>query len=139
MAQKPAKKQKVKSEASKQTEEGFKGALPVDLDRIMESGNTLLDELSLHIVAVLDQEIKNQQPRLDSIIEWEKNYRGEKDSKSFPNTDSANTASPVSRSNTDAIYVRLAEAVRGKRRVFTIRPRTPEAVPYYKKLEDYVD
>ena len=139
MAQKPVKKQKAKSEASKQTEEGFKGALPVDLDRVMDGGKTLLDELSLHVVAVLDQEITNQQPRLDSIIEWEKNYRGDKDPKSFPNTDSANTASPVSRSNTDAIYVRLAEAVRGKRRTFTIRPRTPEAVPYFQKLEDYVD
>ena len=104
-------KEPAKEAETKHSYEGFRGALDVDLSKSDSEGVTLRDKLSKHVKEVLEQELRNQQPRLDMMKTWEDNYSGHKPPKEFPWSDSANVCTPVTRSNTDAVHVRLVDAI----------------------------
>lgn len=128
-----------KEVTTKRDVEGFKGSLPLDFNRTMKSGKTLREELSKHIDEVLTQEIKNQAPRIKKLKEWQDLYKGHKPPKSWPFEDCANTTSPLTRSNTDAIHVRLHDALFNKRKFWILKPTKPDTVDVAREIEDYLD
>lgn len=134
---------KVKSSSketiTKRDVEGFKGSLPIDFNKVMKSGKTLREELSKHIDEVLTQEIKNQAPRITKLKEWQDLYKGHKSPKSWPFENCANTTAPLIRSNTDAVHVRLHDALFNKRKFWILKPTKPTAVQYAREIEDYLD
>ncbi len=125
---------------SKHPYDGFRGALDVDLDKAVKGdGTTLRDELSKHVTEVLSQEIRNQAPRMQEMQTWEDNYAGRKPPKQYPWPDAANVCTPLTRSNTDAIHVRLVDALFNKRKMWMIRARDPLYVGIDRQLEEALD
>jgi len=118
--------------------DGFKGALNVDLTHLID-GKPLYDELSKHVKATLDKEIRNQAPRLKKIKDWEDNYSGVRAPKDYPWPNSANVCVPLTRSDTDAVHVRLVDAIFNKRKLWMIRALKPEFVGIDRELEDALD
>ena len=136
-----SKKAKVskKEVITKRDIEGFKGSLPLDFKKIMKSGKTLREELSKHIDEVLTQEIKNQAPRIKKLKEWQDLYKGHRDERTWPFPHCANTTSPLTRSNTDAIHVRIHDALFNKRKFWIMKASKPSAVGIDREIEDYLD
>ncbi len=108
------KKKKVTKKQEKEDEARFKGGFSVDLNRKMESGDTLREVLSKHVEETLDLELKNQEELINNLSYWHDQYKGKREPKSFPWERSSNVAIPLSRSNTDAIFVRIIDAIFNK-------------------------
>jgi len=125
---KAAKGDKAETAETKTDTQGWKGGCSIPLSRKMESGSTLREELSAHLEEVLSQELKNQEERVSNITRWEKQYRGVKPPKSFPFEKASNIAIPISRSNTDALFVRVSDTIFGYPKVVTCKPLTEEFV-----------
>jgi hypothetical protein len=107
---------------SKEDVIGWRGGLPLDFERKMESEKTLREELSIHVSEVLEQEITNQEERISNISEWLRQYKGERDERNFPFEKSANTAIPITRSGSDTVYVRLEDTLYGRKKIFLLKP-----------------
>lgn len=123
---------------SKSSIEGFRGGIDIDLTKQVKGG-VLKDVLSKHIKEVLEQELKNQQERIDKIAKWEKQYMGRRDKKNFPFLKAANVSVPITRSDADAIIVRVWEALFGKNKVWLVKAKTPELMDFARQLEDALD
>jgi len=133
---KGSKRDKLIKESVKAEFEGFRGGLPVDLDKKMSSGNTLREDLSGHIKELLDTELKNQSARIEKIGRGEKQYKGEKEPKNWPFPNCANTHSQLTRSNVDNIFVRIADGLFNKVKVWVMKARKPEFVDIDREVEE---
>jgi len=102
----PTKKEKVS--ATKQDLVGFLGGLSVNLDREMNDGTILREKLRNEVGLLLEQELTNQQERMDKIPVWNKMYRGQRRARE-PGL--ANVATPIPRILTEAIVVRIFEGL----------------------------
>jgi len=129
-------KKKVKEEALKGDIEGFRGGLNVDLSRVMDSGHTLEEDLSSFLQAILRQECENQRQFIDKIPEWENQYKGRREEKSWPWINCSNVAVPLTRSNIDAIYVRVIDVLFNQQKIALIKAVDPEFVDIAKDIED---
>ena len=106
---------------------GFRGGLPVNLDREMKDGTILRSKLRNEIGTILEQELQNQQARIDKIPIWNRMYRGEREDRGEGR---ANVATPIPRILTDAIFVRVSEGLDNQPEPFTATPVIdPEATP----------
>lgn len=133
---KKAGKDKADNKADTKTDtQGWIGGCSIPLKRKMDSGSTLREELSAHIDEVLSQEIKNQEERIDNITRWEKQYRGVKPPKSYPFEKASNIAIPISRSNTDALFVRVSDTLFSYPKIITCRPLETDFVDAAPKIE----
>jgi len=142
MPRKKIKKEKisVKPEAQKVDAVGWRGGVDIDLDRILKASNTdLRTELSGKVGTWLEQAIQNQEPLIKKLQKWQRQYKGLKKEKSFPYTGCANLAIPITRSRTDAVHVRVFEAVWGQMKVWIVRATKKEFVDIAPKLEDALD
>ena len=128
-----------KEEASKEDIVGFKGGFSVNLDRKMESGEKLRDVLSRHVGETLDLELKNQEDLINKLPYWHDQYKGKREPKSFPWENCANVAIPLSRSNTDAIFVRIVDAIFNKVKLWIAKAQKKEFVGFDKELEDQLN
>jgi len=131
---KATKKQKI--EATKSDLLGFKGGLPINLDRIMEGGGTLRDVLSQHLKETLLVERDNDTNLRANIVKWKKQYKGIKPPKSFPWPDCANVSVPVSRSRTDIAHVRLIESIFGRKKIVIVKAIKKKFIGIDKKIEE---
>lgn len=124
---------------SKNDVEGWKGGMKLDLKRKMKSGKTLREELAQHLSEVLSIELNNHEERVKKLRQWDKQYRGKRDPKSFPHPYAANVAVPITRSNTDVILVRLYDSIFNKRKHFILKAVDAEVVPIATQMEDALD
>lgn len=131
-----AKKSPAKESASKESFQGFPGGINVDLNRKMESGRTLGDELAEHLAITLDKEIDNRAERLENLDKWQKQYSGWREPKSFPFEKSANTSTPMTRAAVDTVYVRMEDTLYGRERIVLIKPVDPDATDIAFQIED---
>jgi len=99
------------------------GGQPIDLARKMENGKTLEDNLSAHLTVVVEQELRNQKRLIEKMRRWQNNYKGTREAKAFPADGVANVATPITRSDVDAIFVRVFDSLTNKRRVFLMKPK----------------
>ena len=120
-------------------EAGFLAGLPVNLDRTMKSGRTLREELSENVGKWLNDAIDAQQPLIDKISVWDRLYRGIKPDKNSPYPGCSNTAIPKTRTLTDAITVRIMDAVFGQIKLWIVRATDPKFVDLAPTLEDGLD
>lgn len=93
------------------------GGGPIDLSK-----NNLETRLTAFVRDILEREIENQKPRIESIKKWHKLYKQKRDKKNFPFEGAANICSPITRSDVDAIFVRIYDAITDKRRYFLFSP-----------------
>jgi hypothetical protein len=131
---KATKKQKIETTKSDLT--GFKGGLPVNLDRKMEGGGILRDVLSQHLKETLLVEKDNAVNLREDISRWQKQYDGKKPPKSFPFENCANVAVPVSRSRTDIAHVRLIESIFSRKKIVIVKAMKKEFIEWAKKIEE---
>jgi hypothetical protein len=129
----------LKDELVKGKIQDWKGGLPINLKQKTEDGRTLEEVLSAHIGETLDLELQNQKQLVAKIKKWNKNYKGIRDEKKYPYDGTANTASSMTRSDSDAIYVRCYDGLTNKRRYFLMKPRgvVPQAQKDYVKSLEY--
>lgn len=99
------------------------GGQPIDLERVMENGQTLEANLTAHLTIVVDQELRNQRKLIEKMRKWQNNYKGTREAKAFPSEGVANVATPITRSDVDAIFVRVFDSLTNKRRVFLMKPK----------------
>jgi hypothetical protein len=99
------------------------GGQPINLDRKMDNGQTLEDNLTRHLAIVVDQELRNQKKLVEKLRKWQNNYKGTREAKAFPAEGVANVATPITRSDVDAIFVRVFDSLTNKRRVFLMKPK----------------
>jgi len=105
----------------------------------MESGGKLREELSIHVGQTLDQELKNDEPLKNKLPYWHDQYKGKREPKSFPWENCANVAIPLTRSNTDAIFVRIVDAIFNKVKLWIAKAQKKEFVGFDKELEDQLN
>jgi len=118
---------------------GWKGGCSIPLSRKMASGKTLREELSAHLDDVLAKELDNQSARMESLARWGKQYKGEKPPKSFPFNQASNMAIPISRSNTDALFVRVADRLFGYKKYVTCKPLDEDFIDVAPKIEKAIN
>jgi hypothetical protein len=128
-----------KDSALKSTIEGFRGGLPIDLDRVMENGHDLREDLSAYLKQLLIQELDNQKDFVDKIPEWERLYRGWRDERNFPWDRCSNVATPVTRSNVDALYVRIIDTLFYVPQTIILRATDPDFEPIVGDIEDGIN
>ena len=120
------------------TVHAWKGGVPLKLDRKMESGSTLEEELTLHLRETMDVELRNQKKLVENLRRWQKYYKGVREEKGYPYEGTANVAIPITRSDADAIFVRIYDALTNKRKIFLMRPKgeaDEQKKAYFKVLE----
>ena len=125
-----------KTEALKSNVSGFRGGLQLDLNRTMESGRTLREELSDHITKVLSTELRNHEGYYDKVRKWEEQYSGHRPPKSSPFPDCSNISIPISRSDVDTLLVRIYDGLFNKKKLILVKALKPEFVDYDRKIED---
>jgi len=134
------KRKKEEPEFDKDDYQGFRGGIDVNLNRKVGDGMQTLEEvLSKHLKEVLDQEVKNQSERLEKISYWNSMYRGEREERDFPYPNCANVAVPITRSNTDAIHVRLVDALLSQQKLWVFRAKKEEFMGLDSEIEDAMD
>jgi hypothetical protein len=133
------KKDKAEEAETKSDIQGWKGGCQLPLTRKMDSGSTLREELSSHIDEVLAKGISNQSTRLESISRWENQYKGIKPPKSYPFDKASNIAIPITRSNTDALKVRVEDTIFSYQKIVTCRPVTEEFVEAAPAIEKAIN
>lgn len=114
------------------------GGVRLQLDRKMEDGGTLEEVLTKHIQATMDVELRNQKGIIANLRKWQKYYKGVRDEKGYPYEGAANVAIPITRSDADAIFVRIYDALTNKRKFFLMKPKgvaDPQKEAYFKALE----
>ena len=128
-----------KQEEVRADEQGFQAGCAVNLNRVMRDGRTLRETLSEFIGKTLNQELENQQPLIDKLAVWNRQYQGIKPDKNIPYQGCSNTAIPKTRSLTDALTVRIIDAVFGQVKLWVVKPSKPEFVDLAPDLEDGLD
>lgn len=139
----PKKKKITKQQKKEASKEDiiFKGGMNVDLEKRIKSKNNerLRDVLSQHVGKVLDQELKNDETLQGNLSRWHDMYKGKREPKVFPWEKCANVAIPISRSNTDAIFVRIVDAIFNKTKLWIVKAQKKELVGFARKLEDQLN
>jgi len=130
---------KEKINETKEDVRGYVGGLSVDLDRVMESKRTLREELSEYLVDILDTEIKNQEEYIGKISDWQKLYSCKKEKKTFPFVGCANVKNPIAHSGVDTIFVRAADNLFNKQKVWLVGAKKPGYEEIAKNIEDGLD
>jgi hypothetical protein len=130
----PTKKEKIT--ATKEDLMGFRGGMPINLEKIHEDGESLRTKLSRHLKETLYTETKNQERLVDKLNKWQKQYKGIKEEKNWPWPGAANVSAPVSRTRTDVTLVRLIESIWSKATLILVRAMKKEFVGIDKKIED---
>jgi hypothetical protein len=98
------------------------GGKPIDLERTMESGKTLKEELSAHLCETLDKEMENHVKYIKKIERWNKIYKADKRG-NRPQEWMADVSIPIARCNADAIRVRIMDMLFNKRKIALMNPR----------------
>jgi len=129
----------VPPEQAKSDEIGYRGGLPVDLDREMKNGQKLRELLTSALSKELEKEIENHRDRIDSIGRWNKLYAGVREAKNYPYAGANNIAIPFSMYQTDATTVRLMDAIWSQKKVFIVTGRKPPFTEMATELEDGLD
>ena len=114
------------------------GGVRLKLKRKMDSGRTLEDELTDHVRETMDVELRNHKKLIENLRRWQNNYKGVREEKGYPYEGTANVAIPVTRSDADAIFVRIYDALTNKRKFFLMKPKgNPDEnkKAYFKALE----
>ena len=124
---------------SKEDVRGYRGGLKVDLDRKMESGRTLRDELSDYLVDIIDTETRNQSEYIGKISDWQKLYSGKREKKTWPFIGCANVKTPVVRAGVDTIFVRAADNIFNKQKVWLVGAKKAGYEEIAKQIEDGLD
>lgn len=135
----PKKTTKKKEKETRESFEGFKGALLLPLKKKMKSGKTLKEELQQDIGELLDIEYKNHEKYLVKLSEWQDQYHGVRKEKNWPWPRCSNIVTPLTRSDADALLVRLVEALRHKRKIAICRTNKKELMEFTKQLEKALD
>lgn len=130
---------KAVEELSKDTIEGFRGGLDINLKRVCKSGKTVEEELSQHLKSLLDTEEENQAELVDRLKKWQNLYHGVKPKKNFPFEGASNVATPIVRSAVDTIFVRVIDALFNKTKVWIVKPKLDGMVESARELEDGLD
>lgn len=136
---KKGKKLKKENEPTKESERGWIGGLPLPLDKAKEGDKTLREKLVHEISTWLPQQLANQEKLIANIDKWRKQYKGQKDEKTFPFENCSNMAIPATRENTDAILVRLMDAIFGQIKMWIIKPKKEELIDLAPQLEEALD
>jgi len=125
---KPTKKEiKQAEEASKSDVIGFTGGLSVKLDRRLKSSSeNLRSKLSLDVSQWLEDENRNQAERIENIAKWQRMYRGQREAKNTPYAGCSNIAIPVTRINTEAVFVRIVDGFWSQPKFWTVMPQDQE-------------
>lgn len=127
-------------EESRADEEFFRGGLPLDINRKMKDGRTLREHLEERVVADLRAAIEDHKPRLEKISKWEKMYRCEKGSKSYPYVGCANVAIPMVRIRADATLVNIYDIIWGRQKVWLAKAKDdPQFGDLARKCESLLD
>ena len=98
------------------------GGKKIDLDKDIKGGS-VKTVLSMHLKATLNKELDNHKQLVNHIRECQKIYKGKRDPKTFPWVNCSNTATIIPRSNTDAIDVRVDDAIFNKQELFLFGPK----------------
>jgi len=116
----------------------------INLDKDIRGGNqTVREALSNEIWETLDDEIKNQQPLVDKIHKWQKMFRGDRPPKSFPFSEAANVAIPLTRWLIETVFVRIIDAIFSQQKLWVVKakkegwrdiaPQIEEALEWWQK------
>ena len=132
-----AKKKKI--DETRESTEGFKGALDLPLDRKMSDKRTLREHLTQDIGEILDYEYRNHEKYLEKLSEWQDQYHGVRKAKGFPWPKCSNIVTPLTRSDADALLVRVVEALRHKRKIAICKTEKKELMEFVKQLEKALD
>lgn len=123
----------------KTDEIGFRGGLPVDLERTMSNGQKLRDVLGAAIHKELEKEIENHRPRIEAVGRWNKLYSGVRQEKTYPYPGANNIAIPFSMYQTDATTVRVMDAIWSQKKIFIVQGRKQPFIDMSRDLEDGLD
>jgi hypothetical protein len=129
----------VPPEQVKSDEIGYRGGLPVDLDRVMKNGQTLRDVLTSALSKELEKEIENHRDRIEAIGRWNKLYAGVREAKNYPYAGANNIAIPFTMYETDTTTVRLMDAIWSQKKLFIVTGRKPPFTEMALELEDGLD
>ncbi len=117
----------------------WSGGLPLQLDRVMSDGRILRAALEADVGGWLDIELRNQEKLVSNIKKWSRQYSGKKEAKSYPYIGVNNLATPLTRKLTDAVLVRVFDAVWGQKKVWISTAKKPEFVDVAPQVEDLLD
>jgi len=123
---------------SKSDISGWRGGVDLNLKKVIR-GETLDKKLSTHVREVLDQELLNSRERYTKIAKWMRQYLGKRKRKVWPHLFSANVAVPLSRSDSDAIAVRVFDSIFGKQKIFLCKALTEAMMSFAVGLEKALD
>ena len=115
------------------------GGKPLPLDKKRKGGKTLNDVLSAHISDVLDAARKSQEPLIDKIPKWNKQYESITEDKSFPYVGCSNTSLPYTRQCVNTGMVRSFDALFNKRTIYTAQPKAAWAKDFSVNFEKALD
>jgi len=138
---KDSKEETIKPSAMDEAREDiayFPGGLPINLTQKTDN-KTLEDELQSFIHRILEDELRSQEVLIERLEKSQKQYRGEREPKSFPWSGASNVSIPVTQWLVDNIIVRLITAIFGQKKVWVLKARKPEFVDLIHELEDGLD
>lgn len=118
---------------------GFLGGVDVRLNKVLSSGDVLIDKLTADIDKWLSQAIEEQAGYIENLSKWERQYHGEKEEKTFPYAKCSNVAIPITRSSTDAIHVRTIDRIFNRFKVFLIKAKRAELVDVAPLVEEALE
>jgi hypothetical protein len=124
-------------EPTRSDEVGVPG-IDVDLEKDID-GRRLYDILSLDLAAWLNAEIDAQAGRISKLAKWEDQYNGKKPDKDYPYMGCHNTSIPVSMFHTDAVAVRIMDAIFSQKKTFIIQGKEAPFFSLAPELEDGLD
>lgn len=118
---------------------GFLGGIDLKLDRVLESGDVLINKLSQDIDKWLLQALDEHESFVAKLSKWDRQYHGIKPEKTYPYPGCANNAIPISRSGVDAIHVRTMDRIFNQFKVFLIKAKKEATVDVAPLLENALD
>lgn len=115
------------------------GGKPLPLDKKRKDGKTLREALSAHVSDVLTAARKSQEPLLDQIPKWNKQYESITGEKSFPYSKCSNTSLPYTRQCVNTGMVRSFDALFNKRTIYTAQAKAAWAKDFSLNFEKAFD
>lgn len=124
-------------EPTKSDEVGIPG-ISIDLEKDI-GGRKLYDRLSSDLSVWLRAELDAQAGRISKLELWENQYNGKKPTKDYPYVGCHNTAIPVSMFHTDAVTVRIMDAIFSQKKTFIVQGKEQPFFELAPELEDGLD
>lgn len=128
-----------KPESLKGDEVGFRGGLPIDLQREMQDGQPLYKHLTVDIDNWLENELRSQSERIEKLAEWNRQYRGIKEERTWPYEGAANCAIPISRIINDAIAVRILDVISSQAKMVIAKAQEKQYTEWAKDFEKAIN